>query len=389
MRANPGGQLAPNEVFGRDELITRLWRILERQSIVLSAERRMGKTQVIKKMEAEAPQGKLPVYHDLEGVRSPVEFVEIMFHDVEKYLSRWNRTAERARLALTQLAGAEVAGVKFPDTVAPHWKTLLSHTIEDLVAEQHELQVVFLWDELPLMLHNIRAAHGEAVAMELLDTLRALRQSHPSLRMVFTGSIGLHHVLTALRKAGYTNPSTNDMFAVEVLPLQELDAEELARNLLNGEQIQCSELGAVARAISTEANCVPFFIHHLVEDIASRHRQATPAIVITTADERLRDPQDTWHLRHFVDRVEQYYPAGNATLARAVLDTLAVEGAGLVFDDLFNRVKARIATEDAEALREMLVLLQRDHYLVQGPNGRFAFRLPLVGKAWRIHRALL
>jgi hypothetical protein len=389
MKANPGGQLAPDEVFGRDELIDRLWRILDRQSIVLGAERRMGKTQVIKKMEAEAPASKLPIYHDLEGVRSPVEFVELIFHDVEKYLSRWNRTAERARLLLTHLAGGEVAGVKFPDTVAPHWKTLLSQTIEDLVSQQSELQVVFLWDELPLMLHNIRVAHGEGVAMELLDTLRALRQSYPSLRMVFTGSIGLHHVLTALRKAGYINPSTNDMFAVEVLPLEQSDAENLAKNLLNGEGIQCSEIAAVAKAISTESNYVPFFIHHLVEELAAGHLRGTPELIIKIADDRLHDPQDVWHLRHFVDRVEQYYPAGDVKLARAILDVLAGEPAGLSFDDLFSRVKTHVTTEDADAVRDMLTLLQRDHYLVHKANGRFVFRLPLVRKAWRIHRALI
>ncbi len=38
MRANPGGQIAPSEVIGRDRLIQRLWEILERQSLVLSAQ---------------------------------------------------------------------------------------------------------------------------------------------------------------------------------------------------------------------------------------------------------------------------------------------------------------------------------------------------------------
>jgi len=47
MKANPGGQIPPDEVIGRDALIKRLWRILERQSLVLSAERRMGKTCII------------------------------------------------------------------------------------------------------------------------------------------------------------------------------------------------------------------------------------------------------------------------------------------------------------------------------------------------------
>ena len=68
MKANPGGQIPPSEVIGRDTLIRRLWRILERQSLVLSAERRMGKICVIKKMRAEAPEDKLTIYRDLEGV---------------------------------------------------------------------------------------------------------------------------------------------------------------------------------------------------------------------------------------------------------------------------------------------------------------------------------
>ena len=88
MKTNPGGQIPPSEVMGRDELIRRLWRILDRQSLVLSPERRMGKTCVVQKMVAEAPQDKLPIYHDLEGIRTPLEFVETVFHDVEGYLKR-------------------------------------------------------------------------------------------------------------------------------------------------------------------------------------------------------------------------------------------------------------------------------------------------------------
>lgn len=69
MKANPGGEIAPSEVIGND-IIQGLWRVLERQSLLLSAERRMGKTCLIKKMVAEVPDGKLAVYRDLEGVRT-------------------------------------------------------------------------------------------------------------------------------------------------------------------------------------------------------------------------------------------------------------------------------------------------------------------------------
>ena len=112
MKANPGGQIAPSEVIGRDALIEQIWRILERQSLVLSAERRMGKTCLVKKMIAESPPGKLAIYHDLEGIRTPLEFVEVVFHDVESYLSQLRRTAKRARRFIESISGAEVGGFK-------------------------------------------------------------------------------------------------------------------------------------------------------------------------------------------------------------------------------------------------------------------------------------
>ena len=55
--------------------------------ILTSHQWRMGKTCIIKKMQAEAPEDKLPIYHDLEKVRSPLEFVETVLQDVEEYLS--------------------------------------------------------------------------------------------------------------------------------------------------------------------------------------------------------------------------------------------------------------------------------------------------------------
>ena len=96
MKANPGGQLAPSQVIGRDELIARLWRILERQGLVMSAERRIGKTSLMKKMvdQARDDKEKLSIYHDLEGVRTRLEFVEILMTDVEEHLGRVQRTAQ-------------------------------------------------------------------------------------------------------------------------------------------------------------------------------------------------------------------------------------------------------------------------------------------------------
>ncbi|MDH3601011.1 MAG: ATP-binding protein, partial [Candidatus Tectomicrobia bacterium] len=175
MRANPGGLLSPDEVVGRDELIARLWRILERQSLILTSERRMGKTSIIRKMAAASPSGQLAIYRDLEPLSTPLEFVQIVVDDVRRYLNRSQRTVRRVLEFLEQFGGTEVSGViKLPDTVATNWQTLLMRTIEDLV-EHQDRTLIFLWDEMPMMLDKIKQSNGENEAMEVLNTLRYLR----------------------------------------------------------------------------------------------------------------------------------------------------------------------------------------------------------------------
>jgi transcriptional regulator with XRE-family HTH domain len=45
-KANPGGDIAPEEVIGRDQLIITLWERLRQQSLIYLGERRIGKSSV-------------------------------------------------------------------------------------------------------------------------------------------------------------------------------------------------------------------------------------------------------------------------------------------------------------------------------------------------------
>jgi hypothetical protein len=387
MKANPGGQIAPDEVVGRDELIQSLWRALERQSVLLTAERRIGKTCVVKKMVSEAPRKRLlPIYRDLEGIRTPLEFVETVFHDVEAYLTRIRRVSGRVRELLAKLCGVEIGGFfKFPDQIAPHWKTLLEKTIQDLV-ENQDATVILFWDEIPLMLHNIKHRSDEEAVMEILDTLRSLRQMHPELRMVFTGSIGFHNVIAALKGTGYANAPTNDMHTVEVPPLALDEAAKLAGRLLEGEGIQADKPAQLARLIAEAADGIPFFIHHIVDQMVQLGRRGDASTVCEIVDNAMTDPTDPWQLNYYHERIKTYYSGKEVELALALLDVLAGEDQALSFPDLFNRLKSQMVTEDKEAAREVLTLLQRDHYVTLKGEGRFRFRFPIIQRCWRMQR---
>ncbi|NMG19016.1 ATP-binding protein [Brasilonema bromeliae] len=380
LRANPGGQISPNEVIGRDQLIQQFWEILDRQSLMLNAERRMGKTCIIKKMEAEAPEDKLPIYHDLEKVRSPLEFVETILQDVEEYLSGLRRTARRTRQLLTQISGTEAMGVKLPEFAAPHWKILLTKTIGDLV-ENQERKVILLWDEVPYMLGNI----GNQAAMEVLDTLRSIRQMYPDVRMVFTGSIGLHHVIASLKKEGYTNEPTNDMYSADIPPLSHVDAIGLAQKLLLGENISTTDSWVSAAAIAEAMDDIPFYIHHLIIKLKMRGGTVNEATITKTIEDCLLDPLNPWKMDHYRERIDNYYNDEQRFYALNLLDLLAVSNEPLLFDELFQNLKQEPETQNKEIARTVLRLLERDYYIIRQSEG-YGFRYGLIQRYWNLLR---
>ncbi|UJB69951.1 ATP-binding protein [Acaryochloris sp. 'Moss Beach'] len=352
IKVNPGGILAPSEVVGRDRLIKKLWRILNRQSLVLTAERRMGKTSIIKKMNSEAPEAVITIYRDLEGIKTAVGFAKKVLEDVEAYLSGLQKSAVRVRALLKNLTGTEIAGVKLPAIPEAHWNDVLQRTMEDLL-EHQDCPVIFFWDELPLMLYDIKQQQGESVAQGILDVLRSLRQTHSNLRMVFTGSIGLHNVLTTLKRAGYANDPTNDMKIVDVPPLEKADAEDLAQQLIVGEGLTV-EQESTAQEIAKAADNLPFFIHHLVDHLVFEEGESVdiPSIV----KQYMLDPQDPWHLRYYRERIDTYYLNEDKALALALLDALALASEPLSFDEIYNRVLSQTDAFDAESTRAVLTL---------------------------------
>ena len=400
MKANPGGEIAPSDVIGRDPLIRRLWEALVAQSVVLVAERRIGKSSIIKKMVAETPDGLLTVYRDVEGITRPIDFVERVYGDVAGHLNVVKRTAGRVSALLKQLAGVEIGGVvKFPDAAVAHWRPLLESTLQDL-AEHQDRRVVLFWDELPSMLKSIADNAGEPVAMELLDTLRGLRQMHGGLRMVYSGSIGLHHIAAALREAGHGNPATNDMRIVEVPELALEDACFLAGELLDGEQLRCEDRSATAETIARTTDCIPYYIHWVVAAVKDRGQVAGSELAEQIVAEALVDDQDRWHLRHYRDRLKQYYGADRLPVVLALLDELAAAEGPVGFDRLFSNLATALRPDvsqaagqilggDRELLREMLTLLRRDHYIRrQVDDGTYGFRFPLIQRWWRLDRSL-
>ena len=236
--------------------------------------------------------------------------------------------------------------------------------------------------------------------MDVLDTLRALRQTHSRLRMVFTGSIGLHHVTTALRDAGHANDATNDMAMREVPPLSIENGIMLSTALLEGEKIRCDDRDATASEMSRQVDVIPFYLHNLAVALLGRDEPATPDLVRQIVEETLVDHRDPWHLGHYRERADIYYGEDLLPVALAILDFLAASGEpqdpdrllghlGTVLDPSISSSAGLVLSGDRELLLKLLKLLCRDHYLVRhGTEGGYCFRFDLIRRWWCRERSL-
>lgn len=391
---NPGGTLDPAHVVGRDELITELWARLQRQSLVITSERRMGKTSIIKKMSAAAPPSVLAFYRDLEGINSPVGFVERVAQDIDQTLQQNRPAAAKFRNLCKSLGGLEIAGViRLPAAVQSHWQEALERLLTELHAQNPQQTCVFFWDEVPWMLQKIHDEQGAAQAIALLDGLRQHRQSLPRLRMVYTGSIGLYHVVSTLKATGYVNEPVNDMYTVDLQPLTPDKATELARRLMLGKGISGAALAATALSVATLSDGLPFVIHHLVDGMA-HGSLADPQLVPTLLEALLVDDHNRLDLQHYDTRLDAYYGAERAGLAREILDLLARRNAPVSISEVLNGLPSLLHSGDrpalqTEALRALIRLLQRDHYLHQLPGtSTLQFRFPMLQRWWTLYRGL-
>jgi len=346
----------------------------------------MGKTSVMRKMTEETPIGICSVKRSLQGINTPEEFARALVADVESsapgVLAK--PFLKRLRKAGIKKVGAKSVEVEFEPASAEAWKDVVTETFGTIDSGIDET-VVFLWDELPHMIDAIEARRDAGTAREMLDVLRYVRETYPSIRMVLSGSLGIHHVVDKLRLTGGSWAPTNDMAVIDVPPLSTSDATYLATELMRNEQISCDQEPAVAEAIATEVDCVPYYVHLTVAQIRARQEgdgeAATSIRAREVIDAALTDPQDPWHLKHYVDRVPVYYPQ-EKDLAYAVLDVVAEIGGARSQEEIEALLAAQMRPPEATRLHVLLELLCKDHYI----EPAYRFRMGLVRRAWRARR---
>ena len=170
-------QVAPAGVVGRDRLIQRIWQRLSDKSERFLAERRVGKTSVLKKMAAEPPAVFHPIFLDLEKVHSVDRFVEVLLGELKSLMSTKDKAAKGFGDILAMFGGTEVAGmVKIPELGKRDWQKAIEKTFQAICANNPDKVIVLMFDELPYMLQSIAIQDAKSVLIQ--DTYFIVHSLH-------------------------------------------------------------------------------------------------------------------------------------------------------------------------------------------------------------------
>lgn len=355
-------------------------------------------------MAAEPENDFDVLFLEVEGIDSCDHFTELLINRFRPLFSKASRTKEIFDSIWTSLGGTEIAGVvKLPERKDHNWQGSLERVVDGVCQSRPDRLILLMIDELPYMLQKINLVSSKASkpyeALTLLDTLRALRQRNRNLRMIYCGSVGLHHVLRDLRQNNLASEPVNNMPPVEIPPLESSDALLLARRLLKAERVQFDgDSDKVVQFLIDQASNVPFYMERIASQLGLLGRPITTRDIEEVVLKQLTSDHDPWEMEHFRARLDIYYQhtiqdannqaVSEAAIARAILDHFATVNESQTIDDVWMIIRSQFALTDRNLIVQILRSLGQDHYLTCDAEKRYSFRFPLVKRWWKIAQGL-
>jgi hypothetical protein len=342
------------EVVGRDQFVQTLQNHLEANNVHMFAPRRIGKTWVLRLLEERSRGIANPIYMDLESVHSLYEMVDKFARHSKLKVRRFN--AAVGKIIENGKGLCKATDYEFP------WKDHFEEIFSTL--NQNSKPTWFLLDEFPVMISNLKNKGSVAVATEVLDHFRYLRQNYPNVKTLLTGSIGLHWIVEELEKTGWRNP-LNDQTMILLERLAINDAGILAERLLLG----IGQPKNFARDIAVAASGHPFYIQRALD--FWRYRDEGEPIIDFFNRIALK-PQDPFEFSDLPKRLNVYF-GNSANKAKEILNLLSEENLMSV-----REIKNKIGFSD---YIEILNNLEKDGY-IQVKNEQYFIDPPLFQKWW-------
>ena len=383
MKSATGRWVSGDDFFNRKaelEILER--RVRDGNHILLTGQRRMGKTSVAQELGRRLEtQEWVFLFADVEGASSPEDLIAAIAkatHPIRAISSRVAGAMSRFIKEHIDEINAHEFGLKFRAGLgAGTWRRHGEELFQLCAA--HNRPVFLVIDELPIFLNNLREDQGAKQAVEFLRWLRSVRQAleRGSPVLLISGSIGLAPLVGRLG----VPDCINDLYDFRLEPWDRktsvLCFEQLAKH--NG---LCVEDGVANAVYETLGIGIP---HHVQSFFAQLRDFATMqgrnCVTVADVEEvyrtKLLGPSGQADFLHYEKRLKQGLDDETFKIAMEILAEAATQGAFTASARRnLSREYATILSDAPDRISEALDVLAHDGYLTAARAGhRFAFRL--------------
>jgi len=392
------GNVATGDRFWdrKADLALLIQRIDDGQHVLLVAQRRMGKTSLMKEAMARLKDRYTCLFIDLQKAASSADVIVELSLATRPFKSLWDKSKDVFSNILSRLSESieEVSvnelGVKLRAGLTnANWAEKGDQLFAILATS--EKPVFLCVDEISIFLNRILkddegtvTSDGRREVEQFMSWLRENSIRHQgSVRMILSGSIGLEPVLN---QAGLS--ATVNTFGPFELNPWDVETAQGCLDALAQEYGVVFHPGATHEMTKQLGCCIPhhvqMFFSHVYDRCVRRNRMDFFTDEVEAVyNEEMLSIQGHAELTHYEERLKLVLGPQRFTIALELLTEAAVVGR-LPKDALrIQRDLNRFPDIDLiKAQREILEILQHDGYLRES-NGEFQYISKLLRDWWR------
>ncbi len=396
-----GNWVAGEDRFWNRDAETKLFEqyIDDGANLYLVAQRRIGKTSLMREMARRLEKRYTCLHVDLQDAASSLDFVAALSAATHPHKTLWAKTREVFGNALGTAAGV-VESLQIQEIqlkireglLQSNWENKGEQLLAGLAAA--EQPVVVFMDEVPIMVNRILKGSDtnaleitpERVAAtdEFMSWLRAQTIRHNGqIRFVVTGSIGFEPIL----RQAELSATINHLRPFYLDPWKPETAIGCLEALAQGYRVAFLQ-GATERVVERLGSCIPhhvqMFFGNIHED-CERRRCAECSVedVDRVYEERMLSSRGHAELSTFEERLRLMVGRKILPFTLELLTEAAV--AGHLSPDAIRALQREFGLADRDGMeqtREVIGILEHDGYLRDGAGG-LTFTSTLLRDWWK------
>lgn len=324
-----------DDLWDREVIIDEIWRTLQKSNVLLKAPRRFGKSSIMFHLYERPRDGFIVVFQDTEGINDPADFIVRLLTGIQGHESTGKRFKQALRKIIKSASSwideIEIAEfrIKLREDIKERWQDRGGDLLK--VIDAIDKRVVFIIDELPVLIQRMSERHSKRVVRDFLHWFRQIRQSPElgNVRWVVGGSIGIEHIL---KQMGTGTKVINDFEIVKIGPFSEKDARSYIRELLIKEgHLKRIPEKIINKVLELIGAPIPYFIQIVLKESLYEMRNQRKKALIEEMVERayyhgVLGPASRTYFEHYFTRLSEYYDIPRERIGKRLILEVARKG---------------------------------------------------------------